>query len=79
MKKTIIGCCLTIVGVLSNVLFFICSSYYVDSLTGWSTPPGRFLTAFEETGLSVLLIPMIIATAIMVTGLSILLKEYFKN
>ena len=79
MKKTIIGCCLTISGVLSNALFFIAVSYYVESITSWSTPPGKFLSAFEETGLSVLLIPMIIATIIMMIGLNILFKEYFKE
>ena len=76
MKKIIIGCCLTIVGAFSNVALLIWASYYVNTLGGWSVPPGKFITAIENTGLSVLIIPIIIATLLLIVGLYFLLEEF---
>lgn len=78
MKKLIIGCCLVIVGAFSDIALLICASYHVSTLSGWSTPPGRFLTAVNETGLFVLIIPIIIATILFIIGMYILSKEYLK-
>ena len=79
MKKIIIGCCLTIVGAFSNVALWICASHHVDTLGSWSTPPGKFMTAITNTGLSVLIIPIIIATLLFVLGLYFLFEEYLMN
>ncbi len=76
MKRVIIGCCLAAVGSFSSVCFLLAVSFYVDSLSGWSSPPGRFFTAFSDTGLSVLLFPLLISIGILGTGLYILWQEY---
>lgn len=76
MKKIIIGCCLTTVGAFSNVALLICASYYVSTLGGWAVPPGKFITAIQNTGLSVLIIPIIISTLLLIVGLYFLLEEF---
>ncbi len=76
MKKIIVGCCLTIVGAFSDVALLICASLYINSVSGWSINAGKFITTVENTGLSVLIIPIIISTILLFMGLYILLEEY---
>lgn len=79
MKKIIIGCCLTMVGAFSNIALLISISFHVNKLGGWSDPPGKFMTAIEGTGASVLIFPMIIATILLGVGLYLLLEDYLKT
>lgn len=78
MKKIVIGCCLTTIGLFSNVLLFISASFHVNVVDGWSVPPGRIITVIENTGISLLILPIIISTIILFIGLYFLLKEYKK-
>lgn len=73
MKKVIIGCCLTLVGAFSNVALFIATSFQVNELSEWTSPPGKFITAMAETGL---VFPIIISTILFVLGLYFLFEEY---
>lgn len=79
MKKIITGCCLTIVGAFSNIALLISISFHVNKLGGWADPPGKFMTALESTGASLLIFPMTIATILLVVGLYLLLEDYLKT
>ncbi len=74
MKKTIIGCTLSIVGALGYLAVMI----YVGNnlVSGWGTPPGRFLTTVGETEMSV---PLIVSIMILVTGMCIMAVEYARK
>jgi hypothetical protein len=67
MKKTLIGCSLSIVGALGYlaVMIFISNNL----VSGWGTPPGRFLTTVAETDMG---FPFI-------ASLCILAVEFFKR
>ena len=74
MKKTIIGCCLTTIGTLGDLVVMLSSGN--NLVSGWSTPPGRFITTDVAIGMDT---PFIISTIILVLGLIILAIEYFKK
>lgn len=74
MKKTLIGCCLTIIGTLSFAAISICAS--LNLVSGWSTPPGRFLTTILETDLT---LPFTLSVLLLALGLIILGVEYFRR
>ena len=76
MKRTIIGCCLTIVGAFSCIASMIFSGSHLSNVTGWSTPPGKFWTAVGEVGMN---FPIIFSSFLFVIGLFILGLEYFKK
>lgn len=79
MKKIIVGCCLTAVGAFSNIALLISLSFHINTLGGWSYPPGKLLSATQSTGASVLIFPLIIATILFIMGLYFLFEEYFKK
>lgn len=78
MKKIIIGCCLMIVGALADIALLISLSFHINTLGGWSAPPGKLIATIEGTGASVLILPIIIATILFIIGIYFLFKEYKK-
>lgn len=78
MKKMIIGCCLTAVGAFSNIALLISLSFHINTLGGWSVPPGKLMCAVESTGASVLIFPLIIASILFIMGLYFLFEEYIR-
>lgn len=78
MKKIIIGCCLMIVGALADVALLISLSFHINTLGSWSDPPGKLIATIGNTGASVLIIPIIVATLLFIIGIYLLLKEYKK-
>jgi len=74
MRKTIIGCCLSTIGALGDLAVML--SIGNNLVSGWSTPPGRFITTVAAIGLDT---PFIISTFILTLGLVILVIEYFKK
>jgi hypothetical protein len=74
MKKTIIVCCLSTIGTLGDLVVML--SIGNNLVSGWSTPPGRFITTVVAIGMAA---PFIISTSILALGLIILAIEYFKK
>lgn len=74
MKKTIIGGILAICGTFgtSSVLNTVADNL----VSGWSTPPGRFITTVIVYDL---IIPLILFSVILILGLVILGIEYFRK
>jgi hypothetical protein len=74
MKKTIIGSAFSIVGALIYlaVMIFVGNNL----VSGWGTPPGRFLTTVAETEMT---FPFFISLCILITGLVILTVEFLKK
>ena len=69
MKKMIIGSLLTMIGSFSNVILFIGLSFNINTLGSWSVPPGKILSAMQNTGASVLIFPMILSNIFLILGL----------
>lgn len=76
IKKTIIGCCLTMIGAFSAVMIMICNGFHMNEMMGWSTPPGKTITSISQTGMTV---PLVCSIIIFVVGLCVLIKEYFSK
>ncbi len=74
MKKTLIGCSLAIVGVLGYlaVMIFVGNNL----VSGWGTPPGRFLTTVAKTEM---VFPFIVSLCILAVGLLIIVVEFFRK
>lgn len=74
MKRTLIGGFLSLLGTIWGlaVLLFVGNNL----ASGWSTPPGRFLTTVAETGMT---LPFVLATLFLLGGLVIMAVEYFKK
>ncbi len=79
MKKTIIGCCLTAIGALSNVFLFISASFQVNQLDSWYSTSDKIITAIENTGILLLVFPVTISIILLLTGLLILFKEFARK
>lgn len=73
MKKVIIGGFLSLIGALGEMAVFITAN---NMVSGWCTPPGRFLCTVLEIGMSPVLV---CSSLILVTGLIILGIEYFRK
>ncbi len=74
MKKTVIGGILAICGTFGTMSVFNTAA---DNLvSGWSTPPGRFITTVIEYNL---IIPLILFSVMLILGLVILGIEYFRK
>lgn len=74
MKRTIIGGFLALIGTLGCLAAFITAAN--NMVSGWSTPPGRFLTTVSQTGMTSLLV---VACIVLALGLLIMGIEYFKS
>ncbi|MGL5315761.1 MAG: hypothetical protein ACRC92_21080 [Peptostreptococcaceae bacterium] len=75
MKKIIIGCLLTTIGAFSNIALFISLSFHINELGSWSNPPGKLSSVMQNTGASILIIPIIIATIFIIVGLYFLFSS----
>ena len=74
MKKVLIGGFLALIGMLGVLGVFLVSSS--NLVSGWSTPPGRFLTTISELGFTPLLVFSCLALA---AGLLAMGIEYFRK
>ena len=74
MKRAIIGGFLSLIGTIWELAVIIFAGS--NMVSGWSTPPGRFMTTIIETGMS---FPMVVASVLLVLGLVILGIEYFRK
>jgi len=72
MKRAIIGGFLSLIGSIWELAIIIFAGN--NMVSGWSTPPGRFLTTISETGMT---LPMVIASILLLLGLVIMGIEYF--
>ncbi len=74
MKRTLIGGFLTLIGTIWGLAVYVVTGN--NLVSGWSTPPGRFLTTVAETGMT---FPLILAAVLVAVGLGILIAEYFRK
>lgn len=74
MKRVLIGGFLSLLGTIWGlaVIVFVGNNL----VSGWSTPPGRFLTTVSETGMT---FPLIFAVLFLALGLIIMAVEFFKK
>jgi hypothetical protein len=54
MKKVVFGGFLILASVLIFAIIQIPTSKYIQTLGSWSTPPGKYMTALQDTGNSFL-------------------------
>ena len=74
MKKAVIGGAFSLIGsIWSLAVMYIAGNNLVS---GWSTPPGRFLTTVSEMGLMGLFVAAILLT---VFGIAIMSIELFRK
>ena len=74
MKKALIGGVFSLVGsIWTLAVMYIAGNNLVS---GWSTPPGRFLTTVSEMGLMSLFVAAILLT---VLGIVIMVIELFRK
>ena len=74
MKRAIIGGFISLIGTIWGLAIIVFAGN--NMVSGWPTPPGRFLTTILETGMA---IPMTIASLLLLIGLVVLGVEYFRN
>ena len=74
MKRVMIGGFLSLIGSIWTLAVMFAASNNLAS--GWTTPPGRFLTTVSEMGLMPI---FVIAILIVVFGFLILAIEFFKK
>lgn len=72
MKRALIGGFLALIGSIWSAAIFIACG--MNLVSGWSTPPGRFLTTVSEMNLT---LPLVLAVIVTLIGLAILVKAYF--
>ena len=74
MKRAVIGGFLSLIGsIWALAIVFIAGN---NLTSGWSTPPGRFLTTVSELNLTGLFVCSVLLTAV---GILILVIEFFKK
>lgn len=74
MKKALIGGFISLLGTIWGLAVIIFTGN--NLVSGWSTPPGRFLTTVSELGMTV---PFVISILFVVLGLAVMAVEYFKK
>ncbi|MDD2649367.1 MAG: hypothetical protein PHI27_08020 [Eubacteriales bacterium] len=74
MKKVLTGGFLSLVGILWT--FAVISSVSSNLVSGWSTPPGRFITTASEIGM---MLPLVISVLITLFGVAIMFIGCFKK
>lgn len=74
MKRALIGGFLSLLGTIWGlaVIVFVGNNL----VSGWSTPPGRFLTSVSETGMA---FPFVLSILFVVLGLVIMAIEFFRK
>ena len=65
---------MSLIGTLGNLAVFITSAN--NMVSGWSTPPGRFLTTVSELNMTSLLV---FSSIVLALGVIIMAIEYFKK
>lgn len=74
MKKVMIGGFTALVGALGVLAVFLAAA--LNPCSGWSTPPGRFMTSVSELDL----MPVLTISGLLVAlGLVVMGVEYFRN
>lgn len=74
MKKALIGGFISLLGTIWGLAVIIFTGN--NLVSGWPTPPGRFLTTVLELGMTV---PFILSILFVVLGLAVMAVEYFKK
>ena len=74
MKRALIGGFLSLIGTIwaLAVIIFVGNNL----VSGWSTPPGRFMTTVTETGMT---FPLTVSIILLLLGLVIMGIEYFRK
>lgn len=74
MKKVITGGFLSLIGTIWTLAIMI----YAGSnlVSGWSTPPGRFLTTVSELDM---VLPLLLSAVVTIIGILMMLVECFKK
>ena len=74
MKRALIGGFLSLIGTIwaLAVIIFVGNNL----VSGWSTPPGRFMTTVTETGMT---FPLAVSIILLLLGLVIMGIEYFRK
>ena len=74
MKRALIGGFISLLGTIWGLAIAVAASNSLVS--GWTTPPGRFLTTVSQMGF----VPLfVMAIVLIVLGLVIMAIEYFKK
>ena len=74
MKRALIGGFISLLGTIWGLAIAVAASN--NLVSGWATPPGRFLTTVAEMGF----VPLFAAAIILIVlGLAIMAIEYFKK
>lgn len=76
MKRALIGGFLTLTGSIWALAALLTGGAYVEQVTSWWTPPGRYGTALMESGM---MAPLVIGGVLFLLGLVIMGVEYFKK
>lgn len=74
MKRALIGGFISLLGTIWGLAIAMAASN--NLVSGWATPPGRFLTTVAEMGFVSL---FAVAIVLVVLGLVIMAIEYFKK
>lgn len=74
MKRALIGGFISLLGTIWGLAIALAASN--NLVSGWTTPPGRFLTTVSQMGF----VPLLAAAIILIVlGLAIMAIEYFKK
>ena len=73
MKRVLIGGFLSLVGMLGVLAVFVTCA--LNMVSGWSTPPGRFLSTVSELGMAPLLV---VSCILLIAGIAAMVIEYFR-
>ena len=76
MKKVLIGGFLSLIGSIWCLVGFLAAAANVQTVTEWSTPPGRFGTSMLECHM---VWPVVLGGLLLLLGLAIMGIEYFRK
>lgn len=76
MKKVLIGGFLSLIGSIWCLVGFFAAAANVQTVTEWSTPPGRFGTSMLECHM---VWPVVLGGLLLLLGLAIMGIEYFRK
>ena len=71
--KAFIGAVCTVSGIILFGFVHLVVGSYLPNMTGWGSPPGKYIEALNDTAGT---IPVIIAMILFVMGIAILNKVY---
>ena len=76
MKRVLIGGFFSLIGMLGVLSVFLAAAANMQVLSGWTTPPGRFLSAVSELGFTPILV---FSCIVLLTGFVLMGIEYFRK